>query len=424
MANSATGHNKDENVIAFDAYNQAETPQVSKTVAARNDQDTASCVAKYVASVAPTLNAGGNKTGGDRPYGTSVDTCEALLVVPIGVDLYNGTITGEVAATFGASGGDVNHSGPKVMQPVTFEWQRGATQNMEFTTDISPALIKSQTPAVMQPLPFDTTQVTSPANPASEDGTGMGTPLVPISFGAQMSVPQVDFDMAQTLQAKNPTAVAYGFREDNTARTLTARYDSSPCVDRGPDVVAFPIDTQNMTEGHASGGKGFGEHGDPSFTLTKGHSHAVAFQSRIARNGRGQPEEICPTLNGLDAGATSDMRPLVAQPFSIMPMNSGKDYKARPTDVAQPLMAGGPVGGNQGGDFIAETWAVRRLTPTECERLQGFPDNYTAIPWGKKTADECPDGPRYKAVGNSMAVPVMRWIGERIQLVDDFISLF
>lgn len=57
---------------------------------------------------------------------------------------------------------------------------------------------------------------------------------------------------------------------------------------------------------------------------------------------------------------------------------------------------------------------VRRLTPTECERLQGFPDWHTKIPWRGKPADECPDGPRYKALGNSMAVPVMRWIGERI----------
>jgi DNA (cytosine-5)-methyltransferase 1 len=56
--------------------------------------------------------------------------------------------------------------------------------------------------------------------------------------------------------------------------------------------------------------------------------------------------------------------------------------------------------------------AVRKLTPVECERLQGFPDNYTNIPWRKK--DESPDGPRYKAMGNSMAVPVMRWIGKRI----------
>ncbi len=61
---------------------------------------------------------------------------------------------------------------------------------------------------------------------------------------------------------------------------------------------------------------------------------------------------------------------------------------------------------------------VRRLTPTECERLQGFPDDYTMIPWRNKTADQCPDGPRYKALGNSMAVPVMNWIGKRIQMVE------
>jgi DNA (cytosine-5)-methyltransferase 1 len=61
--------------------------------------------------------------------------------------------------------------------------------------------------------------------------------------------------------------------------------------------------------------------------------------------------------------------------------------------------------------------AVRRLTPVECERLQGFPDNYTNITWRKQP--ESPDGPRYKSLGNSMAVPVMRWIGERIKMVDE-----
>ena len=63
---------------------------------------------------------------------------------------------------------------------------------------------------------------------------------------------------------------------------------------------------------------------------------------------------------------------------------------------------------------VAMSMSVRRLTPIECERLQGFPDNHTMISWRGKDADECPDGPRYKAIGNSMAVPVMRWIGERI----------
>ncbi len=68
------------------------------------------------------------------------------------------------------------------------------------------------------------------------------------------------------------------------------------------------------------------------------------------------------------------------------------------------------------------TMAIRRLTPRECERLQGFPDDWTLIPYRNKSADQCPDGPRYKACGNSMAVPVMRWIGERIQMVESILA--
>ena len=67
---------------------------------------------------------------------------------------------------------------------------------------------------------------------------------------------------------------------------------------------------------------------------------------------------------------------------------------------------------------VAPTMQVRRLTPKECERLQGFPDGWTAISWKKKGADDCPDGPRYKALGNSMAVNCMEWIGERINAIE------
>ena len=72
--------------------------------------------------------------------------------------------------------------------------------------------------------------------------------------------------------------------------------------------------------------------------------------------------------------------------------------------------------------WLAQPMAVRRLTPVECERLQGFPDNWSRISWKGKPEEECPDGPRYKACGNSMAVPVMRWIGERIAAVDATLS--
>jgi site-specific DNA-cytosine methylase len=107
-------------------------------------------------------------------------------------------------------------------------------------------------------------------------------------------------------------------------------------------------------------------------TGSSGNPPAVAFESRIARNGRGAPSEVVP--------------PLKAQ--------SGVSGKGD----AAPL--------------IATSMSVRRLTPRECERLQGFPDDYTLIPYRGKPAA---DGPRYKALGNSKAVPVVQWIGRRIQ---------
>lgn len=79
-------------------------------------------------------------------------------------------------------------------------------------------------------------------------------------------------------------------------------------------------------------------------------------------------------------------------------------------DVHCPLR----TAGGHGAPAIAQAMTVRRITPRECERLQGFQDDWTLIPWRGKPADQCPDGPRYKALGNSMAVNCMEWIGERI----------
>ena len=78
----------------------------------------------------------------------------------------------------------------------------------------------------------------------------------------------------------------------------------------------------------------------------------------------------------------------------------GKTGALTSTDSSAPIFLSGTV--------------VRRLTPIECERLQGFPDNWTKIPYRGKSAEECPDSPRYKAIGNSWAVPCVAWIGKRI----------
>ena len=105
---------------------------------------------------------------------------------------------------------------------------------------------------------------------------------------------------------------------------------------------------------------------------------------------------------------------VVAQPipFDTTQITSAYNYsKPKEGDPCHPLAAGAHP------PAVASSMAVRRLTPVECERLQGFPDNYTNIPWRKK--DESPDGPRYKALGNSMAVPVMQWIGDGISYVTE-----
>ena len=116
----------------------------------------------------------------------------------------------------------------------------------------------------------------------------------------------------------------------------------------------------------------------------------------------------CIAVGAQNSASQGDSGP----PVSFSRVDDGRDA----TSNLAPTMR---VSGNAGGVLaMADRLCVRRLTPRECERLQGFPDDYTRIAWRNKAPEDCPDGPRYKAMGNSMAVPVMRWIGERIAMVD------
>jgi DNA (cytosine-5)-methyltransferase 1 len=99
---------------------------------------------------------------------------------------------------------------------------------------------------------------------------------------------------------------------------------------------------------------------------------------------------------------------------AVLAINENQQGAVWESETAQALNKGGGKPG-QGYAAIRQASTVRRLTPRECERLQGFPDDYTLVPYRGKPAA---DGPRYKALGNSMAVPVMRWIGERIAAVE------
>lgn len=153
----------------------------------------------------------------------------------------------------------------------------------------------------------------------------------------------------------------------------------------------YPINEQIATRDKKLGrgtGLGVGADGDPAFTLLANHPHMVA------------------AGGGSDPIAMGDLNAHTAICRNICPtLKCGGDGAMVASEIGDK-----PAGVNP--------MLVRRLTPLECERLQGFPDGHTLIAWKGKPAEECPDGPRYKAIGNSMAVPVMRWIGRRIAAVD------
>ena len=173
---------------------------------------------------------------------------------------------------------------------------------------------------------------------ASEDGTGRGTPIVPIAFNHQSG--------------------------------------GSQCM------ISPQVDSANA--------------------LQRCQTQAVAFaQNQV---GEVRTGDVLNTLN-TNSNAIGRNMPMIAT-------------------VQTPDTLG--VGANQTTGFKTEVASVgmqvRRLTPRECDRLQGFPDDYTRIPWRKSAAEDCPDGPRYKALGNSWAVPVARWVGRRIALVDELLK--
>jgi DNA (cytosine-5)-methyltransferase 1 len=118
-------------------------------------------------------------------------------------------------------------------------------------------------------------------------------------------------------------------------------------------------------------------------------------------------EETCYTLDQANGQAVA--------------VHENNRNELREMEVFSSLTQGGGKPG-QGKPTVRQGLSVRRLTPRECERLQGFSDDYTMISYRNKPAENCPDGPRYKALGNSMAVPVMRWIGKRIQQVEEMMG--
>lgn len=178
----------------------------------------------------------------------------------------------------------------------------------------------------------------------------------------------------------------------DVAPTIAARTSGDASEDgtgRGTPILAAPLSAGNNANSNAAGRRR-----EDDFNLV-----AHAFDARQS--------DVC-QYGDMAAPLDTDGHTMAV----AFAENNRSEVNER--DVAYPLKTGGGKPG-QSYPAIRDGIAVRRLTPRECERLQGFPDDYTLVPFRGKPAS---DSPRYKALGNSMAVPVMRWLGERIELVE------
>jgi DNA (cytosine-5)-methyltransferase 1 len=295
--------------------------------------------------VAPTLRAGRNRTGGDRPYGTDVDTCDSL---------------------------QITHS-PRANG-------------------------------------FD----------ASEDGTGRGTPLVPVgfmparTFGKDGGVdsryaPRDVCDALHTASGGGNKAPLIAFQSKQSSTSQAPSFDEiSPTLDIAKaGGIAIAIQERAICENPLAGPDGIGIREDnQAYTV-----EARQVPQTVAYGISNQPTpkfgaNVMPTLNSHNLGA--GMQEAVA--FNLR----GRDGGSQPELTDQASLRSASGGSSR--TYVAPAMAVRRLTPTECERLQDFPDGYTKID------DKTADGPRYKALGNSMAVCCMAWIGKRIRLIDFLFS--
>ena len=225
---------------------------------------------------------------------------------------------------------------------------------------------------------------------ASEDGTGRGTPLVPVGVTIHGTDPTVQKvasydELAQCLRARTPGNI------DNSSTTVVQQ------------PVAYGIRTANTS----SNGWGIQEECTHTLDCAQGVAVAVALRGREGGATAELGDEV---QNCLRASSGGGDKPHVLAPVAFTTEQTPKFND----DCALTLTKQSPTGGGQ-VQSVMQAMKVRRLTPTEAERLMGFPDGYTAIPWRGKPADQCPDGPRYRALGNSWAVPNVRWIGERIQ---------
>lgn len=263
----------------------------------------------------------------------------------------------DISPTLRAGPHDKSHANAGVMPAIAFDYKASASHSLN-PSDITPSLSVGRADGLtvahsLRADGFD----------AGEDGTGRGTPLVIHALDAHSAGRATEDGTGRGVPLTLAIRGRGGshdleYRDDGVANAVLTPNGGRGGI--GVGAVALPIQSVQAVREKRQNGIGIGDDGGEMFTLTKRDQHAVAWSGCLQHKG---------------LAAT----------------------------------------GNEAGTLLQNAMSVRRLTPRECERLQGFPDDWTAITYRGKPAA---DGPRYRALGNSMAVPVLRWILQRLRAID------
>lgn len=237
---------------------------------------------------------------------------------------------------------------------------------------------------------FEIEGVRRDSPPSREAGKGVAHDVAPCPTSGGRGV-------ERTGETRGQDPVVATFQQSSMAGKGTIGWDESG--------IAKPVKTQVDGQMVCFGGNNTASPIDVSTALNAcaSASGRMDFESEafavVGFNARQDPDSWVGRTGPLDTdGSTQAVA--VRDISQTLTSNYGKQVDSSDTGL--------------GPNIVFPAMRVRRLTPTECERLQGFPDGHTLIPWRGKPAEDCADGPRYRALGNSMAVPVMRWIGARI----------
>jgi hypothetical protein len=352
-------------------------------------------------TIAGTVNTNSNASGRNTP------------MVAIGTDCYNGAITGNVAATMGTPGSSVNASGPTVMQAVAFKpGQSASAHSIGAQEGVACTLEAGGGGNNKQAVAFDW----------QSGGDSRGLDPKDTAQLQRCQTPAVAH--VKTLQQQGYDAFYASTQETNavaTLRTLRSQIGEEAFAAWGLGI----LDSLQPQEVLRSRLHGIGvrcatfSRSWPIDCAISREEDRAAWAMQSVREAKG---EGCPSLGWqLSQQLTTELGAYLSE----LPRPGAQTERF----VRDLWLAGEGIGflrealsafqearrpPRREGQPALHAMQVRRLTATECEFLQGFPRNWTAIPWRKKPASECPDGPRYKALGNSMACNCMAWIGEKI----------